>query len=330
MWWITITFTFCSVQFSRSVVSDSLRPHESKNARPPCPSPTPGVYSDPCPSSQWCHPVISSSVIPFSSCPLKKDILVSMQNLLFDHFQFALIHGPNIPGSYATLLFTASDFTSITSHIHNRMLFLLWFISSFFQELFLHWFPVAYWAPIGLGSSSFSGDVQGSLACCSPRGHKELNMTEWPNWTDGYKTFYRHVTTQWHPLTFLIYSKNQAYFIYFYFFYQAYFKESESESRSIVSDPLWPIDYSPWNSPGQNTGVGSLSPLQGIFLTQGSNPGLPYCRCILYQLSHKGSPRILEWVAYPFSSGSFQPRSGTWSPALQVDSLPTELSGKLF
>ena len=57
-----------SVQFSRSVVSDSLRPHESQHARPPCPSPTPGVYSDSCPSSQWCHPAISSSVVPFSFC----------------------------------------------------------------------------------------------------------------------------------------------------------------------------------------------------------------------------------------------------------------------
>ena len=58
-----------SVQFSRSVVSDSLWPHESQHARPPCPSPTPGVHSDSGPSSQWCHPAISSSVIPFSSCP---------------------------------------------------------------------------------------------------------------------------------------------------------------------------------------------------------------------------------------------------------------------
>ena len=58
-----------SVQFSRSVVSKSLRPHELQHARPPCPSPTPGVHSDSCPSSQWCHPAISSSVIPFSSCP---------------------------------------------------------------------------------------------------------------------------------------------------------------------------------------------------------------------------------------------------------------------
>ena len=58
-----------SVQFSRSVVSDSLRPHESQHSRPPCPSPTPRVHSDSCSLSQWCHPAISSSVVPFSSCP---------------------------------------------------------------------------------------------------------------------------------------------------------------------------------------------------------------------------------------------------------------------
>ena len=55
-------------QVSRSVVSDSLRPHESQHARPPCPSPTPGVHPNSCASSRWCHPAISSSVIPFSSC----------------------------------------------------------------------------------------------------------------------------------------------------------------------------------------------------------------------------------------------------------------------
>ena len=62
-------YQFSSVQFSRSVASDSLRPHESQHARPPCPSPTPRVHSDSHPSSRWCHPAISSSVIPFSSCP---------------------------------------------------------------------------------------------------------------------------------------------------------------------------------------------------------------------------------------------------------------------
>ena len=60
---------FSSVQSSRSVVSDSLQPHESQPARPPCPSPTPGVHSNSCPLSRWCHPAISSSVVPFSSCP---------------------------------------------------------------------------------------------------------------------------------------------------------------------------------------------------------------------------------------------------------------------
>ena len=60
---------FSSVQFSHSVVSDSLRPHESQHARPPCPSPTPRVHPNSCPSSRWCHPATSSSVVPFSSCP---------------------------------------------------------------------------------------------------------------------------------------------------------------------------------------------------------------------------------------------------------------------
>ena len=119
-----------------------------------------------------------------------------------------------------------------------------------------------------------------------------------------------------------------------------------------MSDSLRPHGlYGPWNSPGQNTGAGSLSLLQGIFPTQGikprspalrvdslpaepqgkpkntglgslcllqgifptqgSNPGLPHCGWILYQLSHKGSSRILEWVAYPFSRGSSRPRNQT-------------------
>ena len=119
---------FSSVQFICSVVSDSLRPHGLQHTRLPCPSPTPGAHSHSCLSSQWCHPTISSSVIPFSS-------------------------------------------------------------------------------------------------------------------------------------------------------------------RSVVSDSWRPHGlYSPWNSPGQNTGVGSRSLLQGIFPTEGSNPGLPHCRQILYQLSHKEAP----------------------------------------
>ena len=64
-----IWMQFSSVQFNRSVMSNSLQPHESQHARPPCPSPTHGVHSNSCPFSWWCHPAISSSVVPFSSCP---------------------------------------------------------------------------------------------------------------------------------------------------------------------------------------------------------------------------------------------------------------------
>ena len=67
--YLIIKISFSSVQFSRSVVSDSLRPHESQHTRRPCPSQTPGVHSNSCPSSRWCHPAISCSVVPFSSCP---------------------------------------------------------------------------------------------------------------------------------------------------------------------------------------------------------------------------------------------------------------------
>ena len=108
--------------------------------------------------------------------------------------------------------------------------------------------------------------------CAAIHGAAESDMTEQLNWTD--------------------------------------WKKSESENHSVVSDSLRPHRlWSPWNSPGQITGVGNLSLLQRIFPTQGSNPGLLHCRRILYQLSPKGSPWILEWVAYPFFRGSSQPRN---------------------
>ena len=68
-WYAQWKCFICSVQFSCSVVSDSLQPHVLQHARLPCPTPTPGAYSNSCPSSQWCHPTISSSVVPFSSYP---------------------------------------------------------------------------------------------------------------------------------------------------------------------------------------------------------------------------------------------------------------------
>ena len=111
--------------------------------------------------------------------------------------------------------------------------------------------------------------------------------------------------------------------------------------------------YRQWNSPGQNPGEGNLSLLQGIFPTQGLNPGLLHCRKILYQLSHEGKPRTLERVAYPFSRWSSRSRNRTgvsclaggldwigldrihflaggldWIGSIALDSLPTELSGE--
>ena len=86
-------------------------------------------------------------------------------------------------------------------------------------------------------------------------------------------------------------------------------------SRSLCLTLCDPMDRSlpgssiHGDSPGQNTGLGCHALLQGIFPTQGPNPGLPHCRQILYQLSHQGSPRVLEWAVYPFTRGSFQPRN---------------------
>ena len=96
---------FSSVQFSRSVVSDSSRPHELQHTRPPCPSPTPGVHSDSRPSSQWCHPAISSSVVSFSSRPqsLPASESFPMSQLCmrwpkYWSFSFSIIPSKEIPG----------------------------------------------------------------------------------------------------------------------------------------------------------------------------------------------------------------------------------------
>ena len=116
------------------------------------------------------------------------------------------------------------------------------------------------------------------------------------------------------------------------FFHQK--RKSECESHSVVSNSLWPRGlYSPWNSPGQNTGVGSLSLLQGIFLTQELNWGLPHSRQILYRLSYQGSPKhqfftlsllygpaltsIHESESHPVMTGSLR-RHGLYSPRTSV------------
>ena len=117
----------------------------------------------------------------------------------FDHFQFALIYGPNIPGSYAILLFTALDLAFITCHIHNQVVFCFGSISSFFLELFLHWSLVAYSALTDLGSSSISvlsfclfilfmgfsrQEYWSGLPFPSPVDHilSELSTTTHPSW----------------------------------------------------------------------------------------------------------------------------------------------------
>ena len=103
--------------------------------------------------------------------------------------------------------------------------------------------------------------------------------------------------------------------------------EVESESRSVVSDSLWPyVLYSLWNSPGQNTGVGSLSLLQGICPTLGSNSGLPIASGFFTSWATREAQEY--WSSLSLLHGSSQPRNQTGSPALRVDSWPTELSEK--
>ena len=97
--------------------------------------------------------------------------------------------------------------------------------------------------------------------------------------------------------------------------------------QSVMTDCLGETSSIHSRDQRKDPKVGSLSLHQEIFPSQGLNPGLPHCRWIIYQLSHKGRPRILEWVAYPFSSGSSDPAIEPGSPALQADSLPTEPAG---
>ena len=139
-----------SVQFSRSVVSDSLRPHESQHTRPPCPSPTPGVHSDSHPSSQWCHPAISSSVIPFSSCPQclpasesSNESILRMRWPKYWSFSFSIIPSDEIPlisfrMDWLDLLAVQGTLKSLFQH-HSSKASILWH-SAFFmvQHSYIH------------------------------------------------------------------------------------------------------------------------------------------------------------------------------------------------
>ena len=118
--------------------------------------------------------------------------------------------------------------------------------------------------------------------------------------------------------------------VYIYIYTHTYMYVCVWKWKSLSHVQLFVTPWSPWNSLGQNTGVGSHSLLQGIFPTWGSNPGFPHCRQILYQLSHQGSSRILEWVVYPFSSGYSWPRNWTRVSCIAGGFLPAELPGKPY
>ena len=132
---------------------------------------------------------------------------------------------------------------------------------------------------------------QRSLVGCSPWNHKELDTTEQFH-------FWQHsLCSQWCLQLCLLYVLCLL-----------------TQSCPTLCNPIYcspPHSSVHRDSPGKNTGVGCHVLLQGIFLTQGSNPGLPHCRQILYHLIYQWSPRILEWVAYPFSSRSSCP--GNWT-----------------
>ena len=141
-----ISFGSHSVQFSHSVMSNSLWPHESQHARHPCPSPTPGVHTDSHPSSQWCHPAISSSVIPFSSChqSLQASESFPMRQLFAKDwsFSFSIIPSKEIPGlisfrmDWLDLLAVQGTLRSLLQH-HSSKTLILW-RSAFFTVQLSH------------------------------------------------------------------------------------------------------------------------------------------------------------------------------------------------
>ena len=138
-----------SVQFCHSVVSDSLRPHELQHTRPPCPSPTRRVHSNSCPLSRWCHPAISSSVVPFSSCPqsLPESVFSNESTLCmrwpkYWSFSFSIIPSKEIPGlisfrmNLLDLLAVQGTLKSLLQH-HSSKASILW-CSAFFTVQLSH------------------------------------------------------------------------------------------------------------------------------------------------------------------------------------------------
>ena len=141
-----------SDQISRSVMSNSLRPRESQHARPPCPSPTPGVHSDSHPSSQWCHPATSSSVVPFSSCPQCLPASESFPTLCMKwpkywSFSFSIIPSKEHPGlisfrmDWLDLLAVLGTLKSLLQH-HSSKASILRHSAFFTVQLYIHTWPL--------------------------------------------------------------------------------------------------------------------------------------------------------------------------------------------
>ena len=144
---LEVSFNISSVQFSCSVVSESLQPHESQHARSPCPSPTPGVHPDSRPSSQWCHPAISSSVVPFSSClqslpasVFSNESTLRMRRPNYWSFSFSVIPSEEIPGLISfrmdqlDLLAVQGTHKSLLQH-HSSKESILWHSDFFIIQL---------------------------------------------------------------------------------------------------------------------------------------------------------------------------------------------------
>ena len=144
-------------------MSSSLRPPESQHARPPCPSPTPGVYSNSCSLSWWCYPTISSSVIPFSSCPQSFPASGS-----FPMSQLVAWGGQSIGVSASTSVLLCENISSSSSTYSWSYPFTYFF---FHHQLNRHEFE----------QTPGNSERQGSLASCRSRGCKETNMTQWLN-----------------------------------------------------------------------------------------------------------------------------------------------------
>ena len=249
--------------FSRPVMSDSLQSHGLWHARPPCPSPSPGV----CPSShslhQWCHPAVSSSDAFFSSCPwsfpASGALLISHLFTSDDQNTGGLASASVLPVNIQgwsplrlTGLISCVQGTFRNLQHHSLKASILWHSAFFIIQLSQSYMTTG--KTIALTLRTFVGRIMSLF----------------------FSTLSRFVIT-FLPRSSLLISWLQSPSIIVCSDFGA--QEEESESCSVVSDSLWHHGlYSPWNSPGQNTGVGSLSLLLRIFPTQGLNPGLPHCR----------------------------------------------------